>query len=174
MKPDRSTPRLLALFETDYRGGFFPRRMILERLQADGGQISKRTLEYALAKAVRAGILTVEKSGDGGALYALAAHAARNSQLAKSLQSEPLRSLQSKNEVRFVKALARSRKLAFRGGAHDANPGHRCPACGSKPCKGVTWGDGTAQSLAEATRLTQYGSRLKKSGEKSDSRMRET
>jgi hypothetical protein len=141
MRPDRTTPRLVALFRDQWPGMLAPKRLILEKLneREDQPTIPGRTFEHALAKAVDQGDLFVVKSFDGGALYCLGSYARASPvfpTLAASIKEAPFRSLQSSDEVRQDRALRRMRLSDARSGAHDyrydpkMGRWYNCIACG--------------------------------------------
>lgn len=133
MRPDLTTPRVVALFKEKWSAGFFPKRMILKEVEKSGPPVSERSLEYALAKAVGQGDLKVVRSHDRGALYSLASHYDASAMIVKSLERAPLRSLQWQDPIANARAVRRWQDRIARKGGHDLRPGHKCIACGYVP-----------------------------------------
>ncbi len=133
MRPDRSTPRVVALFQQRWPGGLLPEKLILKEVRKDGAPMSERAVEYALAKAVSRGHLRIVKSADGGALYGLASYVEANAALVNSVQRAPLRTLQRQNVDFDSKAVRRWIRSDGLNGAHDLRPRHKCIPCGNVP-----------------------------------------
>src|SRR5208282_3134586 len=94
MKPDRTTPRVLALFQERWQGGFIPVKMIVKEVRERGPPVSQRSVETALARALRRGHLSVVKGTDDGAVYGLASYASANPAVVRMIERTPLRMLQ--------------------------------------------------------------------------------
>ena len=133
MRPNRSSPMLVALFRERWPGGGLPREMIASELKRRGTTLSLRMMDYALAEAVRQGELAKITSYDDGALYFLGSYARANSGLVERLEREPWRSLNSKDKTLAARALRRWQGRMAQAGAHDLRPNHKCIACGYKP-----------------------------------------
>jgi len=133
MRTNRSTPQVVALFRERWSGGCLPRELIAAELERNGTPLPIRTMDYALAKAVRQGELAKITSYDGGALYCLGSYSRANPRLVKSLEREPWRCLNSKDKTRAARALRRWQGRMAQDGAHDLRPNHKCIACGYQP-----------------------------------------
>src|SRR5437879_3302268 len=72
MRPNRSSLQLIALFRESWPGGCLPRALIYRELERHGTPLPIRTVDYALAQAVRHGELAKITSYDAGAMYCLA------------------------------------------------------------------------------------------------------
>ena len=131
MRPDRSTPQVIALFRGRWSGACLPREIIIGQLG-----IPVRTADRALARAVRWGEVAKITGYDGGALYCLGSYARANPDLVKSLEKEPWRSLNSKDKTRAARVLRRWQGRMAQAGAHDLRPKHNCIACGYQPHRG--------------------------------------
>jgi hypothetical protein len=160
MKPDRTTPRVIALFKEHWPGGFLPVKMIVNELGREGPRVSQRTVESSLAKSVNLGQLRVVKSDiDGGAVYSLTSYAESHPALVKSLQQTPLRTLQRQNAEFDSKAVRRWIRSDGLKGAHDLRPEHKCVPCGNVPHRNPEFPDMAERKRREATGMKLSGSR---------------
>lgn len=168
MRPDRTTPRIVALFRERWPGGLLPKSLILREVRERGPPISERGFEYALARAVDQRHLRIVKSRDGGALYCLASYGDANPAVLESLRTAPLRSLQWKDERLQARAVRRYLDAGARKGGHDYRPGHKCVTCGYRTCLFLSLQNPTKeQFLAVVREVERIGAfRSRKSREK--------
>jgi hypothetical protein len=159
MRPDRTTLRVLALFQERWQGGFIPVKMIVKEVRERGPPVSQRAVETALAKAVRLGHLAVVKGTDDGAVYGLAAYASANPVIVRSIQQTPLRMLQRQGPEFDSKAVRRWIHADGLRGMHDYRPGHKCVPCGNVPHKNSEFPDVAERRRREATGMKLAGRR---------------
>ncbi len=133
MRPNRSTAVVVELFQKWWQGGCLPREAICEELRRHGTPLPLRTMDYALAQAIRRRDLARITSYDGGALYCLRAFADDSPGLVAMIRQEPHRSMNSKDKARRERAIQRMQSDSARRGAHDLRPGHKCVPCGYRP-----------------------------------------
>jgi hypothetical protein len=159
MRPDRTTPRVLALFQERWQGGFIPVKMIVKEVRERGPPVSRRSVETALAKAVRLGHLRVAKGTDDGAAYGLASYASANPSVVRLIERTPLRMLQ--RQIPGVESKAMRRWIHADGlkGMHDYRPGHKCIPCGNRPHRNPDFPD-----IADRRNRETTGMRLVRDG----------
>lgn len=137
-----------------------PVSMLLKELNERGPRMGRRTLEYALAKAVRAGHLRVVKGTDDGALYVLASYADANPKAVEWARRHPIRMLQRQGPDFNSKAVRRWIHADGLKGTHDLRAGHKCIPCGNVPHRNPEFPDIAERRKREATgmKLVRGGS----------------
>jgi hypothetical protein len=131
--------------------------MIVREVCERGPQVSQRSVETALHRAVGLGQLTVVKGTDDGAVYGLASYAKANPGVVASIRRTPLRMLQRQDTGVESKAVRRWIHSDGLRGMHDYRQGHKCIPCGNVSHRNPDFPDIAEKRRREATGMKLAG-----------------
>jgi hypothetical protein len=131
--------------------------MIVREVCDRGPQVSQRSVETALARAVGLGQLTVVKGTDDGAVYGLASYAKANPGVVASIRQTHLRMLQRQDAGFESKAVRRWIHSGGLRGVHGHRQGHKCIPCGNVPHRNPDFPDVGEKRRREASGMKLVG-----------------